>query len=229
MTHDPIRDDFLLHEVDWYKDRVLDDAPKLPANELCNARRTYKVGKSSLLKGYCNLTAGHGTEHLGEGRCKFHDAPKSAKEGPKPKSTGAPKGNQNASTHSLTADPSRYHENLPDEEREFVLDVSAAIEDRIRSNKGDVDYLDRVLARRVAIKLHIVASASEYISVNALTQTIFTEDGSYDADGPLVSELRQYDKTIISELKTLGLLDDPETRKADAMSDWRAFLDPEKQ
>lgn len=207
--HDPLRDEMLDQPVAYYEYKEISEVPKLPAGKLCNARRT----RDGEFVGYCNKSSGWGTDDDG-GRCKLHGGA----------SPGAPEGNQNATTHGLTADPTKYHESLPPEEREFVLDVAASIEDRIRDLKGDVDYVDRVLARRVAIKLHIVANATDYVRSNGLTETVFTEDGSFDKESPLLPVLRQYDREIWNELRDLGLLDDPESKKAGALSEWRSYI-----
>lgn len=168
-----------------------------------------------LFAGYCRLAPGFGTDHVGEGRCKFHGG-----------AGGPPANNQNAQKHALTADPHHYHENLEQEEKQFVEDVSAAIEDRLRRVKGEKpDYLDRVLARRVAVKLHMVCQASDYTeNVAGLVQTVFTEDGTYDEKTPLVEEIRRFDESIFRNLKDLGVLDDPESQKADALESWREFV-----
>jgi len=42
-----------------------EELPEKPAGEQCNARK--RAGD-----GYCKLRAGHGTDHVGLGRCKFH-------------------------------------------------------------------------------------------------------------------------------------------------------------
>lgn len=191
--------------------------PKVDAGEHCNAKKVRRNDDGKLLfDGYCEQRAGHGTDHVGEGRCKYHGGC----------STGAPKGNQNAQTHALTADPHHYHESLPAEEREYVRDVSATIEDRIRANTENVDYLDRIMARRIAIELHIVSKASDYVeNVSGLTETITTEHGSREKKAALLSEIRQRDKDIIDMLKSLGVLDDPESQKANAVNKWRNWID----
>lgn len=209
MAHDPIRDEMLDRSPAEYRGLPTDEVPKLPASKLCNARKT----SDGEFRSYCDQAAGWGTDNEG-GRCKYHGGA----------SPGAPEGNQNATTHGLTADPTKYHESLPPEEREYVLDVSAAIEDRIRAQKGDVDYVDRVLARRIAIKLHIVSNATDYVSTNGLTETVFTDDGSFDKESPLLPVLRQYDREIWNEMRDLGLLDDPESKKADALDEWRQYI-----
>lgn len=190
----------------------------------CNAKRTEDVKDSdthneydetrTVFQGYCRNKAGKGTDHVGEGRCKHHGG-----------KAGAPKHNQNGATHAATADPHHYAESLPTEEREFVEDATATICDRIRAQKGDVDFLDRILARRVAIKLHMVAKASDYVeNVSGLLQTIQHEHGSHEDKAPLIDEIRRYDDSIFGNLRQLGVLNDPESQKADAMGDWREFI-----
>lgn len=210
--------------------RPPEDITKLPAGKRCNAKRTidpedaedYDVPEDQIVEGaerifigYCNQPAGWDAD--GDERCKFHDS--DYREG-----GGAPKANQNAATTHLKADPRNYHENLPPEEREFVLDTSAALEDRIRRNTGDVDYIDRILARRIAIKIHIAAKASDTINRDDLTQTVWTDEGSFDKKHPIIDELRMYDSAIVSEMRQIGILDDPETAKADALAEWKEFI-----
>lgn len=202
----------------------MEEVPKIPPDGDCNARRGYWVDEDlkqdRRFNGYCNHPEGWGRgEDITEGRCKFHHGQDTIPDG------GGTEGNQNAVTHGLSADPSNYEQHLDPEEAEWVRDVSAGIEDRIRRVRGDVDIVDRVLARRIAIKLHIVSNATDYIARSGLVQTIFTEDGSFDAKGPLVDELRRYDKEIVNEMKQLGIIDDPESKKADALDSWRQFVE----
>ena len=212
----------VLDQEEEFVGTPLSYVPQAPVTETdCNGKRWEGKDEENrkLFAGYCDLSPGFGTDHTGEGRCKFHGG-----------SGGAPESNQNAQKHALTADPNHYHESLPDEEKEFVLDAAAAIEDRIRRNKGDVDYLDRILCRRIAIRLHIVAQASDYTgNVVGLTQTIFTEDGAFDQKTPLVDEIRQYDNSIMQDLKNLGVLNDPDSKKADALESWKEFVDQESR
>lgn len=51
------------------------DVPKLdPSDTDCRAKKSKRAPDgTSLFKGYCRNTPGKGTDHLGEGRCKFHD------------------------------------------------------------------------------------------------------------------------------------------------------------
>lgn len=163
----------------------------------------------------CQRPAGWGTPNS-EGRCKFHGG----------SSSGAPEQNQNATTHALNADPKNYKENQAKEEEDWIRCVRESILDRIRKSGAEPDFLDKVLAERVAIQLHIVANATEYIDENGLIQTVFVEDGGYEKDIPnsLVKELRQYDKDIIGNLKKLGVLEDPDSQKADEIGSLATIL-----
>lgn len=215
----------LEEEDEWigYEEELV---PKIPAGDKCNSKKseTFKKEdgfKMTMFTGYCKNPAGKGTDHLGEGRCKFHGGC----------STGAPDHNQHGATTGLSADPHHYSQSLPDEEREFVDGSAAAIEDRLRALKGDVDFLDRILCQRIAIRLHMVAKASDYINnVSGLTQIVVHGEGaSEEKKAALVEEVRRFDNSILRDLKTLGVLNDPESKKADALSDWRSFVDQGKE
>lgn len=163
----------------------------------------------------CKRPAGWGTDHPGEGACKLHGG-----------NAGAPEGNQNAQTHALNADPWNYYESLDPEERDFIHETAATIEDRIRANTGDVDHLDRRLAKRIAIELHIVSKASDYVmNVSGLVDTITTEHGSHERKAALLGEIRKRDRAIVQMLKDIGVLDDPDSQKADALEQWRRWVD----
>ena len=83
---------------------------------------------------------------------------------------------------------------------------------------GNVDYLDRVIARRIAIELHIVSKASDYVeNVSGLTENIFTEHGTHKKEAALLDEIRKRDNAICRMLKDIGVLDDAESQKADAL------------
>jgi len=172
-------------------------------------------------RGFCNNPAGKGTEQIGEGRCKYHNG----NGGGAMPGNGAPNHNQNAQTHAGRVDPHHYHENLPLEEKEFIENFSAALEDRIRKNHGrDPDYVDKVLCRSVAINLHLFSKSRDY-SKDEMVQTIIHDGSSHEEKGALVDEVRRYSNSLFSNLKDLGVLDDPESQKADAVEDWRNFLE----
>ncbi len=139
-------------------------------------------------------------------------------------STGAPEHNQNAQTHALNADPDHYYESLERADRAFVDNVSEAILNRLQAGSGKIDDLDRKLAHRVAVKLHIVGRASNYVE-NESGLIEVAGDGSQDREAALLDEIRKYDHSIIDDLETLGILEDPESQEADALSQWREFVE----
>lgn len=166
----------------------------------------------------CQRPAGWGTDSS-SGRCKFHGGA----------STGAPENNGNAEKTGLHADPKKYKERQDKDQEDWIRSVRESILDRMRSGGKEPDFLDRVLAERVAINLHIAANASEYVDEEGLIQTVFVEDGGYEKDIPngLVKELRQFDKDIISNLKKLGVLEDPDSAKAEATESLAVVLSDE--
>ena len=143
---------------------------------------------------------------------------------------GAPKNNGNAEKHGLTSDPLKYKERQDPEEADWIRTVRESILDRIRHKGREPDFLDKTLAERVAIQLHMVHNATEYVDENGLVQTVFVEDGGYEKDIPqgLVKELRQFDKDIVSNLAKLGVLDDPESQKASAIQDLQIEITRQK-
>lgn len=159
----------------------------------------------------CKRPAGWGTDHPGEGACKFHGG-----------NAGAPANNQNATKHGLNADPHHYYQSLSLEEKEFIEKIATTIEDRVQEYTGEVDHMDRVLARRVAIKFHIVSKASDYIA----NESGLIQDWSNRKEAaPLLEEVRQYDDSIFQDLKKLGVLEDSESTQSDTLESWRDFIE----
>lgn len=167
-------------------------------------------------EGPCGLPAGWGTDHVGEGRCKLHGG-----------NAGAPSGNQNAAKHGLNADLHHYYQNLDPVERDFIEETASAIEDRIRKNRDtdSVDYMDRVLTREVAIQLHISSKASTYIGKESgLLQEVPSGGSTKEEPAPLLEEVRRFDDAIFQNLKKLGVLDDPQSTRAEVLDSWRGFI-----
>lgn len=95
-------------------------------DDICGATKRDGSGDA------CQLPPGWGTDHVGEGRCKHHDAPGGAREG-----AGAPEENTNAATHGAYSQS--FVENfLTDEEIERVeqaqelLDTPEGAQDHAR-------------------------------------------------------------------------------------------------
>ena len=215
-------------DEDEYKGMEAHLVPEVPPGpnpntsyDACNARKTEQVdvdqppsSQRTLFKGWCKASCGAGTDHEGQGRCKWHGG-----------NAGAPANNQNAQKHALSVDPHHYEQSLDVSERGFLSDIEDAIERRMMKQKDEVDFLDRVMARRVAIELHIVGKASSYVqNESGLVQIITGENGTEEKTAALLDDIRKRDKDIIGMLKSLGVLEDPESQKADALNEWRNFV-----
>ena len=51
------------------------------------------------------------------------------------------------------------------------------------------------------------------------------DGSSHEEKGALVEEVRRYSNGLLSKLKDMGVMEDPETQKADAVKEWRGFLE----
>lgn len=203
-----------------YLGMKLDDVPKTEPNGECNGKKAETTDDGDrLFNGYCSLPAGWGVVEGGEDgrRCKLHGGVPSG---------GAPSSNQNAIKHGLNSDPHHYYNSLSPEHKQYIEEMAAAIEDRVRDNTGSVDPLDQRLARNIAIELHIVSKASAYVEKESgLMQKVATGNGPHEETAPLLDEIRRYDNSIMSNLKKIGVLDDPESQKADSLNSWRGFVE----
>ena len=160
----------------------------------------------------CEQPAGWGTDHVGEGRCKLHGG-----------CAGAPAGNQNAARHALNSDPDHYYQSLSPEQKEWVDKVTDTIRDRIRENSGEIDHVDLVLSHQVAIEIHIVSRAENYI---ANESGLMQEFGTRTEAVPLLEEVRLYGRSIMQNLKKLGVLDYPVSQgEVDTLDEWREFIE----
>lgn len=176
----------------------------------CNAHPTQDGG-------YCANVAGQGTDHLGEGKCKYHGGC----------STGAPKGNQNAVKHGLYAKRSNYYENLPAEEKAWI---DALVKSMLEDAPFDKDTFHKFSQlRNIAIDMHKLRNSQDYTGEEGLIVENVERDDKGDPifrDGELVTRKEEnpinltYDRlnrSMRATLKDLGVwTDDPEGRKADA-------------
>lgn len=190
-------------------------APKLEPGYHCNARSFERIDDGpNRLTGYCSMRAGWGTDHVGEGRCRLH--------GGAIVGGGAPKGNQNPATHSLDADPHHHYHSLEPDEQAFIREVALAIEDRFRRLGDGIDSLDRVLARRVAVELHIVSKASDYIQNES---GLIQQRGNITRKAALLGEVRKRDRDIVQMLREMRVLEFPEPESPDPLDAWRGFIE----
>jgi len=128
--------------------------------------------------------------------------------------------NQNAQTHALFSSKDGYYQNLPQDEQEWVFDLTHTLLDRVRDRGDDPDMFDREALKNIAIDLHRISHANSYLSDEGLTQLeSFVEDGvqmQREKVNIWAGELRQYNESVYRRMQKHGLLDDPESQKADA-------------
>lgn len=137
-------------------------------------------------------------------------------------STGAPESNQNAQRHGLFSERDGYYQALPDEQQEWVFDFTNALLDRLRKRQNtDPDMFDKEALKNIAIDFHKVAHANEYFKEEGLTQVMHKTAGeavvTEDQINVWAKEIRQHNESIYRRMKKHGLLDDPESQKADAI------------
>lgn len=167
--------------------------------------------------GLCALPAGYDTDHLGEGRCKFHGGAGS----------GAPKGNTNAMKHGLYAQRSNYYSAMPAEEKAWIdALVESMLEDAPFSKENFQKFQ---MLREIGIDMHKKRQANDYTEEEGLIQEniVRDEEGNpmMDSNGDLLTDTDEnpinltydrLDRSALKKMKDLGLLDDPESKKAQA-------------
>ena len=95
-----------------------DDIPSIDAGYYCNAKR---VRPEQGFVGYCKNRAGYKTDHVGEGRCRYHGGNAEPQVDHPDWGQGAPEGNVNGLKHGLHANRTNFYHNL-DGERQMMVD-----------------------------------------------------------------------------------------------------------
>lgn len=193
-----------------YRGSLVHDVPSVQPSTACNARLHNNVYQ---FVSYCN------EETNGE-RCQRHNIE------PQWPKQDLRDNNQFAVKHGLYSEPMNYFENIDDEEEKNDIKATKnSIIDKMSKN-NDVGYVDEKIAKRIAVRLHIVEQASDKLQADGLTQTVISDDGGeYEKKNPVLDEIRRYDASIVDDLRKYGVLDDPESQKADALEQWREYID----
>lgn len=224
------------HDEDDLIGDPIEEVPKREPGEECNARRS-DDGK---FVGYCNRTSGWGTES-DDGRCRTHGGSddSGAPEGndnAAGNDGGAPEENTNAVKHGAYAEHNSYYQDvLDDDMREFVDDV---FEDYLE------DYKERHGDPVLGIESELFRIAVTHAKDIGLDRWAHEKPDGLDSGHPLVDKeteivpigegqtetQRSFRESVVQAaqkrlstdrrtwLKDLGLLDDPESAKADAIS-----------
>jgi len=164
----------------------------------------------------CQRPAGWGTDSK-DGRCKFHGG----------SSTGAPENNGNAVKHNKRADKSKLWERMPDERRELWESIRQAQIDRHTDRHGeepnaeDIDaYEDR--AWSAVLKKYSRDYMAECMEetgnplMERVTRTVDGETQTWEQPNQLLDEITDNRREDRLAAKDRGMLNDPESQKAEA-------------
>lgn len=161
--------------------------------------------------GYCANQAGFRTGHLGEGRCFLHGG----------LSDGAPEGNNYAETHGLYADRQNYYDNRTEPEKEWIQAVEQSL--LLDAPFDEDNFAKYQMVRNIAIDMHKLRRANDYIDEKGVVhrdKTVgYTDDGQpikMDEENVLNIAYDRLNRTLTRQLKELGILDDPDSKKAEA-------------
>lgn len=172
----------------------------------------------------CSLSKGWGTDHKGEGRCKFHGG----------LSTGAPKGNDNAATHRLNSNPSLLYENLDESRQDIVDELRDSIVEQLADRWGGLEAVPAThirQARRIAMNLLKVTVLSEEWQAKQAEESgnplmereTRTSDEGHEFEVDIPSKVESIAGDLSREnrmwLKDMGILGSPEEQQADAASE----------
>lgn len=151
----------------------------------------------------CELPAGWGTDHTGDGACKLHGG---ASTGPK----DTDETRMNALDHGVRADPVNLVDHLSVGERQWITDYAASW-----CEYAGIDYDDprASLIKRAAVRAFQSWIADERAIDDGyeVVQPITTDAGNTvesRSEHPLSRWGDRHDRYVLSVLDKLGLLDD---------------------
>jgi len=217
-----------------------------PTDEDCLGKRTEKRDDETVFVGFCRSTPGRGTDHVGEGRCKHHggcnggDNGQGAPEGndnADGNDGGASEDNTNAVKHGAYADHNRfYNQVLDDPLRALADDIFADYIEKYRASHGGPP---------LGLESELFRLSVSHVKDVVLDNWATDRPASLETDNPLVEQNTEkdhveevgpvdqhtYKESVVLQaqkklstdrrqwLKDLGLLEDPESQKADAIDD----------
>lgn len=188
----------------------------MPSDEPCDDR----CGAKCRNGGYCTQYPVTGSE-----RCRMHG-------GTVGEDHGAPEDNQNAQTHALFSERDGYYQDLEDDEQQWVFDFTNDLLDRHRRINGrEPDMFDKEALKNIAIDFHRVATANDWFRKNGLVNVDYEDTPQVAKKTTKVNvwakEIRQYNESVYRRMKKHGLLEDPDSQKADAMEGIISILSSE--
>jgi hypothetical protein len=186
---------------------------KEPEEGLCGAQvRPYTVPDEwDQDVGYCQNKAGFRTDHVGDGRCYLHGGG----------SKSANEGNNHAETHGLYADRQNYYKNRPTREQQWIdAVVESLLDDALFSPDN---FAKMQMLRNIAIDMHKMQNANDFIDKAGLVQEDavvgYADNGKpikEDKENPINITYDRLNRTMTRQLKELGILDDRDSKQAEA-------------
>lgn len=160
-------------------------------------------------EGYCANRAGFRTDHVGDGRCYLHGGLTKAE------------GNNNAETHGMYAGRQNYYNNRSTVEQQWIDGIVESILDDAAFGPEAKYKLEMV--RNIAIDMHKMKNANDYIDDKGVIhkdKTVgYTDDGKpikMDEENAINIAYDRLDRSTTRKLEKLGVLNDPESQKAEA-------------
>lgn len=186
---------------------------KEPVEDHCGAkiRESNTPDEWSQDRGYCANKAGFRTDHVGDGRCYLHGGMTDNE------------GNNHAQKHGLYADRQNYYQNASQKEKKWIDSVVESLLDD--APFGPDNFAKVQMVRNIAIDMHKLQRANDYIDEVGVVhkdKTVgYTDDGKpmkQDEENVLNIAYDRLNRTMTRQIKELGILEDPESQKADAQN-----------
>lgn len=158
----------------------------------------------------CQNPAGWGTDHQGEGLCSLHeDDPEFLPE------------------FRLFEPNHGYYSQQDEDDRHKLEKIAYDITMRFQEQGGRVDEFDKEQARMLAIDMHLVRRSSQYVSRPLMKGG---DDGDEEVN-QMIHQHRRLQESIIDRAAKLGILQDPESKKAQSEQEkaesWKEFVEGE--
>jgi len=176
---------------------------------MCNSRVKQIPEDWDVDEAYCANIAGFRTDHKGEGRCYLHGG-------------CTPSGLTNAETHGLYTKRQNYYDNRSEEEQNWMDAVVESLLDDMPGG-NDPSFAKLQMVRNIGIDMHKAKRANNYIDevgvVHKDKTTGYTDDGrpiKEDVENPINIAYDRLNRTLMRQCKELGILDDPESKNAEA-------------
>lgn len=118
-----------------------------------------------------------------------------------------------------------YFSRQDEGDREKLEKIAYDVTERFRQVQGTVDEVDKEIARQIAVDMHLVRRTSKYVAKPLAKKN---EKGDQKVN-KLIHQHRRLQESVIDRMTKLGVLQDPETKMAQAEEDkadsWRELME----